>query len=962
MRRLRKAWLPGAVLWTGLLSFPCLASDIAGRVINDQGEGVSQVRLQVVGIDGSPHPVITTNPGGRFETKLPPGEYFIYEADTSALLGRVEVKGDSVQVELHLSGPRSLPDQAPPEAPQVNSETQQLRSIAGYRVFVSDESLPSLRNAAEVFNPFLTKRPKRFHGTVYEFHRNDYFDARNFFDPVGQPLPEFKRNQFGAQFSGALWEKLSFVGSFDGLRIVQGSTIVSHVPTPAEKRGDFSAHSVSLIDPLTARPFVNNIIPQERIDPAAQRLLSVIPDPNQADAERNFINSQPRVNDSNRYTFRADYQWADQTKLVGSYTLLDREEVRVKPLPNFSTDRLVDHQNLRMALDHRFSNRFLGSFSVNLSRNVDLLLSSNSGNSGLLDSIGIQGLTILDDTDEGYPTFSLSGYAKFGDEQSPDTSTRNNLNFNADFNYSKDDHSLSFGVRTSAHQINDDRTGGNRRGSFQFNGAFTGDSFADFLLGHPESAQRGIGSNRVDLRARFLELFVRDNWKINKNFSLTLSLNYQRRPPWKSESPVSGFFPLSLEPSLQGDFVISGTEEARALGFNDHVLTRTDENDFAPRIAIAYSPRGNNSLVIRTGYSLFYHPINQNRYIEDMARNFPFFSREEAASSVFEPQIDLEHPFAKIQDTAITVSGIEPNPRTTYTQSWNLEIQKRFGRNLNFEIQYRGNRTVGSLRKLPGNIPLPGPGDIQARRPNPNLGEFQIVSTDGNRSQNGLHLNVERQLANSFSVKSGFNWRKTISDGVWRSAVDPRNFSLERAVDESPQKTFYVNYIYELPFGDPAQGSESSWFNRLVSGWRLSGTTRLNDGRRYTVRLASDANNDGLGGDRPDRIGSGELSATQRNVNAWFDTSAFAQPEGFRAGTSGRNILRSPSHHSWDASLSKNTSLANGHFLEFRVQFFNALNQVNFHRPNASFGTSSFGQIFGAGEAREVEVALKYSF
>ena len=105
--------------------------------------------------------------------------------------------------------------------------------------------------------------------------------------------------------------------------------------------------------------------------------------------------------------------------------------MRVKPLPNFNSDRLVDHQNLRVALDHRFSSRFLGNFSVNLSRHVDLLLSRNSGNSGLLDSIGIQGLTILDDTDEGYPTFSLSGYARFGDERSPDTSTRNNLNFNA---------------------------------------------------------------------------------------------------------------------------------------------------------------------------------------------------------------------------------------------------------------------------------------------------------------------------------------------------------------------------------------------------------------------------------------------------------------------------------------------------------------------------------------------------
>ena len=964
MRWGRKTWLPVAILWAGLFPFPGLgaASDIVGRVIDDHGEGVSQVRLQLVRADGSPQAVIKTNPVGRFETQLPPGEYFIYEADSSALLGRVTVKGDPVHIELHWSRSAPSTHERLEGESQVDAETQQLQSIAGYRVLTADDNPHSLRAAAEVFNPFLTRRPKRFHGTVYEFHRNDYFDARNFFDPVGEPLPEFKRNQFGGQFAGALWEKLSFVGSFDALRIVQGSTIVSHVPTASQKKGDFSALPTTLTDPLTGRPFANNIIPLERINPVAQALLNIIPNPNQQDVERNFINSQPRVSNENRYTLRADYQWADQTKLVGNFTLVDRQEVRVKPLSDFNSDRLVDHQNLRLALDHRFSDRFLGSFSINLSRHVDLLLSRNSGNSGLLDSIGIQGLTILDDTDEGYPTFSLSGYAPFGDERSPDTSTRNNLSFNSNFNYSKNDHSLSFGTRGSAHQINDDRTGGNRRGSFQFSGAFTGDSFADFLLGSPQSAQRGIGSNRVDLRARFVEFFARDQWKINQNLALTLAITYQKRPPWKSQSPVSGFFPLTLEPSLEGGFVISGTEEARALGFNDHTLTRPDENNFAPRIAIAYSPRGNNSLVIRSGFSLFYIPIDQSRYVEDMARNFPFFSQQEASSSVLEPQIDLENPFARIEDTAITVSGIEPNPQTTYIQSWNLDIKKRLGRNLNFEVRYRGTRSVGSLRKLPGNIPLPGPGDIQARRPNPNLGEFQIVSTDGNRSHNALHVNVERQLANSFSIKSGFKWAKTLNDSVWRSAVDSRNFSLERAVDENPQKTFFVNYIFELPFGDPTQGDESGWFNRFISGWKLSGTTRLNDGRRYTVRLAVDGNNDGLGGDRPDRIGSGELSVAQRSINAWFDTSAFAEPDGFSPGTSGRNILRSPSHHSWDTSLSKNTSLANGHFLEFRVQFFNALNQVNFRRPNASFGTSSFGQIFGAGEAREVEVALKYSF
>ena len=154
-----------------------------------------------------------------------------------------------------------------------------------------------------------------------------------------------------------------------------------------------------------------------------------------------------------------------------------------------------------------------------------------------------------------------------------------------------------------------------------------------------------------------------------------------------------------------------------------------------------------------------------------MARNYPFFSQEEVTSSLAIPQIQLQNPFANAEQTVITVLGIEPNPRSPYTSWWNLAIQQRIGRHLNFEIEYNGNKTTGALRRLPGNIPVAGPGDIQARRPNPTLGEFFITSTDGNRSENSLNLNLERQLSDGFSVKSGFRWSRRINDVVWRGAV-----------------------------------------------------------------------------------------------------------------------------------------------------------------------------------------------
>jgi hypothetical protein len=126
--------------------------------------------------------------------------------------------------------------------------------------------------------------------------------------------------------------------------------------------------------------------------------------------------------------------------------------------------------------------------------------------------------------------------------------------------------------------------------------------------------------------------------------------------------------------------------------------------------------------------------------------------------------------------------------------------------------------------------------------------------------------------------------------------------------------------------------------------------------------MPGDPNNDGVSGDRPNRIGPGALPASERSVDRWFNTDDFAAPDPYSFGDSARNILMAPGHHSWDVSVIKQTRLSDGDILEFRVEFFNAFNQVNFERPDTDFGTSVFGKIFGAERAREIEIALKYSF
>jgi hypothetical protein len=265
---------------------------------------------------------------------------------------------------------------------------------------------------------------------------------------------------------------------------------------------------------------------------------------------------------------------------------------------------------------------------------------------------------------------------------------------------------------------------------------------------------------------------------------------------------------------------------------------------------------------------------------------------------------------------------------------------------------------------IPGNIPHPGPEEIQSRRPNPELGRFSIVTDGGSYGGHSFEVSAQRRLAKGLAFNSGFEWNRVLDDSFYMNPSNPRNLRAERSTGSwFPQRGFFLNYIIDLPMGSGHRlGSSSTWGQYVLDGWRLSGITHIRDGRFFTVRMPGDPNNDGVSGDRPDRIGSGRLESSLRSVDQWFNTADFVEPEAYGFGDSGRNILMAPGHHAWDISVIKRTRLSDGDILEFRVEFFNAFNQVNFDRPDSDFGTSVFGKIFGAERAREIEIALKYSF
>lgn len=952
MIRLKQTVFIGLIL---LLTFiPVLqAGTVTGVVRNSAGILLANQKISFSGGNTLGERIVLSDLEGHFRIDLTAGTYRVFH-----LLGEERVFIEEITV----SDTGDL--RIEPVVEEYSDKT--LDAIREFRVGYTTLNSEAYQNLAEMINPFPDKGKGWLYGSVYEFHRNDNFDARNFFDPVGEPLPEYKRNQFGFTVGAILSPHLTLQVNYDGLRIIQGSTELSHVPTTLMRSGDFSELEEDIIDPFTGNPFPGNKLPSDRVHPVANKVMEVIPVPNLNDFDRNFVNNDPFVNYQDNWSTRMDYTAEDNSKIILNYSFTDRDRNDVEDLPAFTSARSDRYQAFSGSFNKTLSERLVTYTRLSYNRSLSYGLSPNSGNDGLLSSLGIEGLVLDDPLEEGYPDFLLSGYADPGDGSNPTTSVRNQLEMNLSFIYAMNKHSIRFGAEAGGNQLNNYRSGSMHRGRFSFSGEYTGDAFADYLLGFPNIASKGVGTDRVDLRRKYWEFFISESWKIHPKLDLSVGITYSFQQPYHSIADnVSSFHPLIFEPPIDGEIITYGTVRTRMLGYagvQDGSLIFPDKNNWAPRVSFAYSPLGSNQLVIRGSYSLFYDPPDERDYARRLTRNYPYFYITTAESLQDQPSIDLSNPFTGATPPAITIQGITPHLTHPYFHNWRLSAQNEIAPDWNVEAAYTGRRGVHTNRSIPANVPVPGEGDIQERRPNPEYGRFSIFDDGGSYSANEFRFSMNKRFSKGFSLNSGMIWNRILTNYHWGDPNNPRDLASEKGpASWQPEKRFFLRYIVDIPahYIFPWR-TNASLYKWVLDGWRLSGITDINGGRPFTVVESSDPNNDGVYGDRPDRIGSGKISTP--NPDQWFNTADFIAAKPYTFGNSGRGILKGPGHQTWDISVIKQTRLNQGDMVELRIALFNAFNNVNFDTPVSDFGTDSFGTIFGADRAREIEIALKYSF
>lgn len=887
-------------------------------------------------------------------------------------------------------------------------------SIEAIQEFKIQKSMYSTEfggKASALINVATKSGSHEFHGSVFEFLRNDVFDAKNFFDNPNAPIPPFRLNQFGGAVGGPVplghasdgTNKTFFFANYEGQRITKSITKTFSVPTAAVRAGNFSGLA-QVYDPLSTAQngnrtaFSGNRIPANRLDPFALDFLNKIPLPNLPGNVQNLATAIAERTDMDQFNLRLDHKLSPNNSLFGRFSFFDvstiqpfgSSQLNESLVPGFGRILKTRTENLALSYVHTFNSNLLNEFRFGWLNVRGGQTGENQG-SNFASSSGLQGVT-SDPRDTGYPQASFGGiYSTIGDPTSIISRHDKDLEFFDNIVWRHKNQTIKFGAYLFHLNMNPSNPD-NARGSLAYTNRWTsskagltdGNAFADFLLGYPSTAQVGIGRGEEDGRTNWLHLYVQDDWQVTPNLTINAGLRYEINQHMTDVENRLSAIDLSVP---GGRFVIASDDDGNIsptaapliglipvpyttsseLGWQPGLL-QPDYNRFAPRFGFAWRIPGSSQSVLRGGFGIF---LNQWAYSVQtaLARNLPFFLAKSisTAADALVPQLTSRNILTSNALGTIGGNNMDYDYRIEYNEAWSLSFQRLLAHNFLVEAAYLGSRTVGADSSSVRNVPVPGPGAIGPRRPFPKLSQFNSIRWDGWSTYHALTLRAEKRLMKDLTFVANYTWSKSIDDASDPGATTFETNLPQDVYDQPSEKAlssfdhrhrFVGSWVYELPFARNSGGITE----KIFAGWQMSGILTLQSGAPFTVNLAVDRANIGAGpAQRPNLLRDPNLDSG-RTPERWFDTSAFELPAQFTFGNAGRNITYAPGYSNVDFALQKDLPLSETLRLKFRAEAFNLLNRTNFDEPNRIAFTSNFGRIFSAGPSRQIQFSLKLEF
>lgn len=832
----------------------------------------------------------------------------------------------------------------------------------------------------------------QFHGSAFEFFRNEALNARNRFAQPG-PTPEFRRNQYGLTLGGPVQpNKTFFFVDWQGTRLRTGITRFSVVPTLAQRTGTFSQ---AIFDPATSprTQFPGNTIPANRIDPIANQILQHYPLPNVSGAN-NFVRTATEPDDQDQADFRLDHYFGKRHRVFGRYTFFRDDDTPVTPLPDGSgslTSGVIGHAITHgdaFAGDYAWvvSPAALNQFRAGYSRRDLNQVSLQNG------GITVPGLP-ANSFASVLPIFAAAGFQQIGPTTAANSMfTTSVTEFLDTFTLVRGRHTLKAGVDLRREAL-DVLNPPNPTGSFSFTTTGTnnasvagsGNAMASLLMGQVGAFTIDIQKNVIQPRAHIAEFFVGDDWKVSPRLTLNLGTRYTLNMPSTEVRDQGAIFNL----------------QTQVLEF-PHTARELECCDFGPRVGAAY--RAGSGLVLRAGYGMIFFEQSGITTPFTMPQ-FPFVQTvgQQSADNVNAAFTLSAGPSVVVSDPNPNsglgqgVFSVDRHNGSGYSQQWNFTVQKTLAANWNLEAAYLGSKNTrlgipdANINQLPSQylsmgaalltrVPNPYFGQIpgssslggstlaqqQLFRPYPRFTTLALFRDNvGNSSYHAAAFKLEKRLSHGLTVNAAFTFSKLIDDAssvfsqtiftgpVLNStgAADAYNRHLERDVSSGDiPRVFAVGWVYDIP---------RLW---KISGWQIAGLVRLQSGDAVAVTQAVNNNSSlGYAVQRPNRIADPNQFAG-RTVAAYFNVAAFTAAPQFTIGASSRNPVRGPGLQNADVMIGKTFRITERVNLEFRAEAFNVSNTPPLSDPNGSFGSASFGSITSAGNPRDFELVVKVRF